>query len=255
MRLFDTHSHLSDARFDADRKELIEALPAQGVELLMDIACDMDRLDIVLALIENYPFIYASVGIHPHDAAKASKGYLDRIERLLRHERMLVLGEIGLDYHYDFSPRDIQREVFAEQLELALQLDLPAVLHVREAFGDAMDILRARRGKIKGVMHCYSGSYELARECADMGLYIAFGGALTFHNAVNQREIASRLPLERIVIETDCPYMTPVPHRGKRNMPAYVGLVAEALARARNMDVDEVALITLENGKKLFGMG
>lgn len=254
MKLFDTHAHLTDARYDADRYELIESLKDEGVALAVEIACDMSKVDDAIALMERYSFIYGTVGVHPHDAEGTKKGYLDKISEYLQHDKMLALGEIGLDYYYDNSPRNVQLKVFAQQLELAQQLNLPVVLHIRDAFGDCLDILRAHKNGLKGVMHCYSGSYETARDCIDLGLYIAFGGALTFQNATRLRDVAARLPLERIVIETDCPYLTPAPHRGKRNSPAYVRFVAEKLAEVRNMGAEEIALITYENGKKMYEM-
>ena len=254
MRLFDTHAHLTDKRFDNDRDTLIRSLPASGVELVMDVACDVHETYGVIALAEKYPFIYAAVGTHPHEAAGMEQAHLDIIRSQLEHEKVLAIGEIGLDYHYDFSPRDVQKKWFALQLELAQERGVPVILHIREAFQDCMDILRAHRRGLKGVMHCFSGSYEIARECLDMGLYIAFGGALTFANAVKQVETAARLPMDRIVIETDCPYMTPAPYRGRRNDPSLVGYVAERLALIRGMDAERAAEKTLENGMALFEM-
>lgn len=254
MRLFDTHTHMNDKAFDADRGAVLDGLAAAGVERIIDVACDMRSVERTLPLLDGYDFVYGSVGMHPHDASAMTEAYMRDIARHLEHPKMVALGEIGLDYHYDLSPRDVQRRWFAAQLELAQQLDVPVILHVREAFGDAMDILRAHRAKLKGVMHCFSGSYETARECIDMGLYIAFGGALTFKNAVKSVEAAARLPLERLLIETDCPYLTPVPYRSRRNDPSRVGLVAERLAEARKTDAGEVAEATYKNACGLFGI-
>lgn len=245
---------MNDEAFDADRAEVIAALPGAGVERVMDIACDVRTVDRTLPLLDEYDFIYGAVGMHPHEAGETTSAHMDGIAKLLKHEKMLALGEIGLDYHYDFSPREVQRKWFCEQLELAQQLDVPIILHIREAFGDAMDILGAHAGKqgLKGVMHCFSGSLETAYQCIDMGLHIAFGGALTFKNAVKQADIAARLPLERLLIETDCPYMTPVPHRGERNDPRLVRLVCEKLAEVRGIAPDEAAEATYNNAARLF---
>lgn len=174
------------------------------------------------------------------------------MERALAHPRVVAVGEIGLDYHYDFAPREAQRRAFAEQLDIAAAHGLPVLIHDREAHGDCLALLGARRGRLRGVMHCFSGSYETARECLDLGLYIAFGGALTFKNAAVRREIARKLPLERLLVETDCPYMTPEPLRGTRNEPRLVRLVAEALAAARGADAEEIAAATAENARRLF---
>lgn len=255
MQLFDTHIHLADERFDGDRQLIAAALPDEGVGLAVEACCDIRTADGCIALAESYPHIYTSAGTHPHEAESMTSGHLLTLEKLLSHEKVVAVGEIGLDYHYDFSPREIQKRRFAEQLELACALKKPVILHIREAFGDAMDILNAHRGRLSGgVMHCFSGSYEIARECVDMGLYIAFGGALTFSNARKLVEAAEKLPLDRIVIETDCPYMTPVPHRGKRNQPSYVRLVAERLAQIKGISPDEAAKITFNNALELFNI-
>lgn len=255
MKFFDTHAHLTDARFDEDREALIKGLPAKDIGLVVNVACDLTEAEATRTLTEQYDFIYGAVGIHPHIAQAMQPHDLEGIRGYLALPKFVALGEIGLDYHYDFSPREAQRACFAAQLELAQALDLPVILHVREAFFDCMDILRAHRQKLKGVMHCYSGSLETAFQCMDMNLYIALGGAVTFKNAVKQAEIARRLPLERLLLETDCPYMTPVPHRGQRNDPGYIRMVAEKTAAERGMELAALAQVTYENGKRLFGIG
>lgn len=255
MRLFDTHAHLNDESFDNDRDALIQSLPQHDVKFVIDVACDLDEADKTVDIIEKYPFIYASAGMHPHIASRTSIEHLERIIKYLEHPKVLALGETGLDYHYDFAPRDVQKKWFAAQLELAQQLDVPVILHVREAFGDAMDILRANRYKgIRGVMHCYSGSYEIAKECIDMGLYIAFGGAITFKNARRLTEVAAKLPLDRLLVETDCPYMTPEPHRGKRCDPSMIVHTTRKLAELKSLDVEQVADTAFKNGCELFGL-
>ncbi len=254
-KLFDTHTHLTDQRFDGDLEALLASLPQKGVARVVDVACHVRDAEKTLELANKYDFIYASVGMHPHEAAETAAHHLEEEARIIKaNKKMVALGEIGLDYHYDFSPRPIQRKWFCEQLDLAQQLDVPVIFHIREAFGDCMDILRERRGRFRGVMHCYSGSMETAYECLDMGLYIAFGGAVTFHNAVKQADMAARLPLDRLVIETDCPYMTPAPFRGKRNDPSMARLVAEKIASLRGVSVESIASVTYENGISLFEM-
>ncbi len=253
MRLFDTHSHLTDARFDNDRDTLIPSLTSHGIERVVDIACDTDELESVLSLSRKYDFIYSAAGIHPHNAGGASYEKLDILrDAFNKNSKLVAVGEIGLDYHYDLSPRSIQREWFARQLEFARSLDKPVILHIREAFGDFMDILRAYKYDIHGVMHCFSGSKETAFTCLDIGLDIAFGGSLTFSNAKNLANVASSLPLDRIVLETDCPYMTPTPYRGQRNDPTYIIYTARKLAELKGLDADMVAEQTYANSLNLF---
>ena len=254
MRLFDTHAHLTDKRFDEDRDVLIDSLPEQNVKLVVDVACGAEDAKQVAKLTEKYPFIYGAAGIHPHDAENATLEELDEIAALLKREKFVALGEIGLDYHYDFSPREVQRKWFVEQLDLAKQMDLPVSLHIREAFGDCMDILRAHKDGLRGVMHCYSGSLESAMECISLGLHIAFGGSMTFKNARKLADVAAQLPLERLLIETDCPYLTPEPFRGRRNDPSYVRVIAEKLAELRGCTVEEIAEATYQNGLVVFGI-
>lgn len=254
MKLFDTHAHLTDERFDADREALIASFSQKDIALVMDIACDVREADKTIALLDRYPFIYAAVGMHPHVAAETELKHLDEIKALAKHKKVMAIGEIGLDYHYDFAPHDVQKKWFALQLELAQELNLPVSLHIREAFGDCMDILRAHKKGLKGVMHCYSGSLETAYLCMDMGLFIAFGGAITFDNANKLSAVAARVPLESIVLETDCPYLTPVPHRGKRNDPTLMVHTAAKLAALQEKTTEEIAEVTTQNALKLFEM-
>ena len=247
MKLFDTHAHLLDEAFDADRDALIGSLAAHGVVHTMEACCDEAEIDRVTELVRRFPFLYGSAGVHPHSASEWTNETGDHIRRALQSERMKAVGEIGLDYHYDFSPRDVQKRVFDAQLSIAHELSLPVILHDREAHGDMMDLLRAHKDGLKGIMHCFSGSCEIARECLDLGLYIAFGGALTFKNAVRPIEVAQKLPRERLLIETDCPYMTPVPFRGKRNDPTLLHLTLYKMAEVRGEDVETLAEALYQN--------
>ncbi len=254
MRIFDTHAHLLDEQFDADREQLLVSLPEAGIAHVMEACCDEAGIDRVVALVRRVPYFYGSAGVHPHSADEWKPETADHIRAALQNERMAAIGEIGLDYHYDFSPRETQRDCFDAQLALAAELHAPVIIHDREAHGDCMDLLRRYRGRLSGVMHCFSASYEIAKECIDLGLFIAFGGALTFKNAVNQWAIASKLPLDRLLIETDCPYMTPVPFRGKRNDPSLIVYTLDKLCALRNADREALAAILYENSFKAFGI-
>ena len=254
MNIFDTHAHLLDEQFDADREQLLVSLPEQGITHVMEACCDEAEIDRVIELVARTPYFYGSAGVHPHSADEWKPETADHIRAALGHERMVAIGEIGLDYHYDFSPRDVQRDCFDAQLALAAKLHRPVIIHDREAHGDTMDLLRHYRGNLSGVMHCFSASYEIAKECIDLGLCIAFGGALTFKNAVHQWEIAKRLPLDRLLIETDCPYMTPVPFRGTRNDPRRIVLTLQKLAELRETDAETLSGVLLENSFRAFGI-
>ena len=254
MRLFDTHAHLLDDQFELDRNTLIASFPAAGVVGFVEACVEANDIPKIQGLTLLYDYVFGSAGIHPHSASTADNTNLLRVERALEQKKIVAVGEIGLDYHYDFSPREAQREAFANQLDLAVQTRKPVIVHDREAHGDVMNMLSARRGRLSGVLHCYSGSYEDAVRYVDMGFYIAFGGALTFKNASKQRCIAEKLPLERIVIETDCPYMTPEPLRGERNSPLNLHLTLELLAKTRGITVAEAAEATYQNAMRLFGI-
>ena len=254
MKLFDTHAHLLDTGFDEDRNELIPALPQNGVAGFLEACTEAGDIPKITALVMLYDHVFGSAGIHPHSADTANEVNLLAVERALQHPKIAAVGEIGLDYHYDFSPRETQRAAFAAQLDIAIRAKKPVIIHDREAHGDVMALLCERRGRLGGVLHCYSGSYEDAVKYTDMGFYIAFGGALTFKNAVRQRSIAEKLPLERIVVETDCPYMTPEPHRGERNDPRLMRLTLETLASVRGISADEAAEATFANALRLYGI-
>lgn len=251
--LFDTHAHLEDERFDDDREQLIEGLPEKGVAYVVNVGSTLETSRMSVELAARYSLIYAAVGIHPHEVSQMDRHDLDAIEALAKCQKVVAIGEIGLDYYYDFSPRNLQREWFARQIDLAYSLGLPIIIHDRDAHADVLDILRAKKDKILGgVMHCYSGSWEMAKDFMDLGLYISLGGPVTFKNARRPVEVAQKVPLDRLVIETDSPYLAPTPYRGKRNNPAYVKLVAQKIAEVRGMSFEEIAEATLNNGKKLF---
>lgn len=254
MHLFDTHAHLLDDRFDEDRAQLLAELPQKGIAYVLEACTGYADVPGILALTEQYGYIYGSVGTHPHEAKDMTQAHLDEYRALARREKILAIGEIGLDYHYDFSPREVQRACFDAQLSLAKEAGLPVILHMREATEDMLALLRDHKDGLKGIMHCYTGSYDTAKICIDLGLHIAFGGALTFKNARKSIEAAAQLPMERLLLETDCPYMTPEPLRGKRNDPSLVRLVCQKLAAIRGMEPEETAAVTLENARALFGL-
>ena len=255
MDIFDTHAHLLDDHFDSDREQLIASLADNNVKLVMEACTDLGYLEKLIPFIERHPMIYGAAGLHPEELGPYALSDMDAVESALAHEKIKAVGEIGLDYYWpENPPREVQREFFDAQLSLAAVHHLPVIIHDREAHGDTVDILRAHKGQVTGVMHCFSGSYETAKECLDMGFYIGFGGALTFKNAKRNVEVASKVPLDRLVIETDCPYMAPVPFRGKRNDPAKTLYVLRKLAELRSMDQETLAPVLFENGKRLFGI-
>ena len=251
--LFDTHAHMNDPAFDADREEMIAGLKDKGVGLVMNVGCCLESSRDSLALAEKYDFVYTSVGSHPDSASEVDEAAIEEYRKLckLNPQKVKAIGEIGLDYYYEDIPRQIQQQAFKLQLELARELDMPVIVHERDAHQDGMDIIRQFPG-VSGVFHCYSGSAEMARQLVKLGWYIGFTGVLTFKNARKAVETAASIPLERIVLETDCPFMAPVPYRGKRNDPGYLGFMAEKLAEIRGIPVEEVRRITTENGKRLY---
>lgn len=248
---FDTHAHLNDERFDDDREKLILSLNENGVSNTCEIGFDMPSSRAAADLADKYDFIYAAVGIHPHDADTADDGCYTELEKLLGRKKVVALGEIGLDYYYDNSERDIQREVFANQLELAKKIGCPVTIHTRDAMGDTIDILRSHGGG-NGIIHCFSGSKESAKILLDMGYYISFAGPVTFKNANSILDVVRYVPTDRVLIETDSPYLAPVPHRGKRNCPIYVSEVAAKIAELKDMSIDEVAEITRKNAFDVY---
>ncbi|NLJ78049.1 MAG: TatD family hydrolase [Tissierellia bacterium] len=253
--LIDSHVHLDDRRYDRDRDDLIKSLKENGVDLVINIGADLQSSIGSVSLSEDYDNIYAAVGIHPHSAKEMSDSTIDMLRSLAGRDRVVAIGEIGLDFYRDLSPRDIQRQRFIEQLELAKEVDLPVVIHSRDAAGATFDILKdAQDGSLRGVLHCYSGSVEMAMEYIKLGFYISLAGPITFKNARVPKEVAKAVPLDKLLIETDSPYLTPEPYRGKRNEPIYVGHVAGTIAELRDIPFEEVANRTSENARNLFGL-
>ena len=249
--LFDTHAHLDDRAFREDREELIAGLPEKGVGLVMNPGCSLASSRNAVALAEKYPHVYAAVGSHPDVADEVNQQVLAEYEKLCKLPKVKAIGEIGIDYHYEDIPRELQLKAFRMQMELARQVGLPVIVHEREAHEDGMAVVK-EFPDVTGVFHCYSGSAEMARQLVDLGWYIGFTGVLTFKNARKAIETAAAIPLERIVLETDCPYMAPEPFRGKRNDPGYIYRMAEKLAEIRGLSVEEIQAITTENGKRLY---
>lgn len=250
---FDSHAHLDDRRFDEDREIIIDDLKNHGVGLIMNIGCDLPSSERSVELADRYDFIYAAVGSHPDDADHVDGALLDRYRALAQNPKVRAIGEIGLDYHYEDVPRTQQIIAFEQQLELAEALKKPVIVHEREAHGDAMEII-GRHPEARGVFHCFSGSAEMALWLIERGWYIGFTGVVTFKNARRALEAVQALPIERILIETDCPYMAPEPYRGRRNDSRYVPLVAAKIAELKGISPEEAGAITTENAKRLFGI-
>ncbi|CAM3672854.1 TatD family hydrolase [Marinicrinis lubricantis] len=253
--LIDTHTHLDTEQFDEDRESVIQRALEQGVERMINVGFNRETIQSTIQLIDTYDFIYGVIGWHPVDAVFMKEGDLEWIEELTRHPKVVALGEMGLDYHWDTSPKDVQQQVFREQIRLAKRLKLPIVIHNRDAHHDVVQILKEERAsEIGGVMHCYSGSWETAKQCLDMNFYISFGGPITFKNAKQPKEVLQKVPMDRLLVETDCPYLAPHPNRGKRNETGFVKLVALAAAELRGVSFEEIVLQTGNNAKKLFGI-
>lgn len=253
--LFDTHAHMDDRAFDADRNELLASLPEAGLALVMNPGCSQASSRNAVALAEKYDFLYAAVGSHPDACDEVNEAVIAEYRTLCKtHSKIKAIGEIGLDYHYEDIPREIQQSAFRQQMALAAELGLPAIVHERDAHADGMQIV-SEFPTVTGVFHCYSGSLEMAKWLIDRGWYIGFTGVLTFKNAKKAIEVAANIPLERLVLETDCPYMAPEPFRGKRNHPGFLYRMAERLAEIRGMTVEEIQRITTENGKRLYRIG
>ena len=252
MRLFDTHAHYDADAFDTDRMELLASMPARGVELVLNPGCDLISSQKAVELADAFPYVYAAVGVHPSDCGGWEDSWLDRLRQLAAHPKVKAIGEIGLDYYWEENPpRPHQQQVLHKQLELAEELGLPVIIHDREAHQDCLNVVRAHPN-VTGVYHCYSGGLEDAKVLVKLGWMISFTGVVTYKNARRSHEVIQWLPMDRIMIETDSPYLTPVPFRGKRNDSGYVHLVAETIAQLKGLDPEEVARITLENGKRFF---
>lgn len=253
--LFDTHAHYDDEKFREDSDELLSSMNENNVGLIMNSCSELSDVPKIIELIEKYPFIYGSVGVHPHSVDNMTDDMLDKIKEIAKHEKIKAIGEIGLDYFYDLSPRDSQKYWFAKQVDLAREIKMPVVIHDRDAHKDTMDILKEHKvWETGGEFHCYAGSVEMAKQVLDWGMYIAFGGSLTFKNSIKPVEVAKYVPLDRILIETDSPYLAPVPKRGNRNSSLYIHYVAEKLAEIKGVSVEEIERITFENGCKCFNI-
>lgn len=251
--LFDTHAHLDDRAFDSDREELISGLPEKGIALVMNPGCSLESSKNAVALAKKYPFLYAAVGSHPDAADEVDEAVLNEYRLLCREEKVKAIGEIGLDYHYEDIPREIQKKAFRMQMALAQEVGLPVIIHQREALADCLEIL-GDFPEVKGVFHCFSGSAQTARELTAQGWYVGFTGVLTFKNARKALEAAQAVPKDRIVLETDCPYMAPEPYRGRRNDPGYLYRMAEVLGELLGITPEEAQALTLQNGKRLYGI-
>src|SRR5437870_742918 len=251
--LIDSHCHIDDPRFDADREAMIQRARDAGVWHFVTIGCDLETSRAAVALSQKHPFISATVGVHPHEVKHIQDNWYDELRALAKSKGVVAYGEIGLDYHYDHSPREVQRQRFREQVQLARELGLPIVIHTREAQEDTIAILQEEKAcELGGVFHCFSGDAWLAKDALDLGFYLSFSGVITFQNATMLRDIVKTVPLDRILVETDSPYLTPVPHRGKRNEPAYVRHVAEKIAEIHGLSVKDVEEATTQNTKRLF---
>ncbi|WP_339148289.1 MULTISPECIES: TatD family hydrolase [unclassified Sutcliffiella] len=253
--LFDTHVHLNADQYEEDLQEVIDRARQDKVDNMVVVGFDRKTINRAMELVEKYDFLYAAVGWHPVDAIDMTDEDLAWIEDLASHEKVVAIGEMGLDYHWDKSPKDVQKEVFRKQIRLAKKVKLPIVIHNRDATADVVEILKEEEAKeVGGIMHCFTGSLEVAKECMEMNFYISFGGPVTFKNAKKPKEVVKEIPMDKLLIETDCPYLTPHPYRGKRNEPAYVRLVAEQVAELKKVTIEEVAEKTTANAKKLFGI-
>ena len=252
---FDSHAHLDDKKFDSDRHEMLGRAKENGIHYIVNVGYDLPSSRRSIALADKYSFVYAAVGIHPHDAADRGEQALAEIRMMAAHPKVRAIGEMGLDYYRNLSPQEIQQHMFRKQIRLAKDIGKPIIVHDRDAHGDIMKILKEEKADdIGGVLHCFSGSWEMAKECLKMGFYISIAGPVTFNNAKKLRDIAVEVPLDRLLVETDAPYLTPEPHRGKRNESAYVVHVGRRIAELRNIPVEQLAMATTNNAKQLFGI-
>ncbi|MCI8508756.1 MAG: TatD family hydrolase [Lachnospiraceae bacterium] len=255
MKIFDTHAHYDDRAFLGEQEFLLRQMHREGIEYIVNIGCSMESSRVITELVKQYDFLYGTAGVHPEDAGTMTEEDLAELEELCKADKILAIGEIGLDYHYDEPPKEIQKKWFVCQLDLAKRVKLPVVIHSRDAAKDTLDIMKAEHaGQTNGVIHCFSYGVELAREYLDMGYYIGIGGVVTFKNGRKLKEVAEYTPLDRIVLETDAPYLAPVPFRGKRNCSLYLRYVAEEIAGIKGISTEEVCEATFENAKRLYNI-
>jgi len=252
--IFESHAHYDDEAFEEDRDVLLASMEAGGISHVVNVAASLRGIDDTVALMEKYPFVYGAIGIHPDEVGDLNEEVLERIRTLCKHEKTVAVGEIGLDYYWDKEKHDIQKYWFERQMEAARSEKLPFIIHSREAAFDTLDMSKGlRAGDIGGVLHCFSYGKEIAREYLNMGLYLGIGGVVTFNNAKKLKEVVEYAPLTSLLLETDCPYLAPVPYRGKRNSSLYIPHIAEAIAEIKNVSYEEVVEVTHENARKLFG--
>ena len=252
--IFETHAHYDDEQFDMDRETLLSSMPEQGVGTIVNVSATYASCQRVVDLVQKYPFMYAAVGIHPDEVGSLNEERFQQMKELCKQEKVVAVGEIGLDYYWDNESHDLQKEWFVRQLDLARELNLPVLIHSREAAADTMEIMKEYASGLRGVIHCYSYSAEMAKEYVKMGYYIGIGGVVTFKNAKKLKQVVQEIPLESIVLETDCPYLAPVPYRGKRNSSLYLPYVAEEIAALKGAAAEDVVLQTEENARKLYGL-
>lgn len=252
--IFDSHAHYDSSQFDEDRDQLLSSMPEMGVGTIVNVGADWDSVTEVVELAQKYPHVYAAVGLHPDEVGDLNEERFEFMKSQCRHEKVVAVGEIGLDYYWDNESHDTQKKWFIRQLKLARSLNLPVIIHSRDAAGDTLEIMKEHAQGLRGVIHCFSGSKELAEEYVKMGFHIGIGGVVTFNNGKKLKEIAASIPLDKILLETDCPYLAPVPYRGKRNSSLYIPHIAEEIAALRGISYEEVVAQTEQNAKMLFGI-
>ncbi len=252
--IIDTHAHYDDEQFDTDREELLKNMEAGGIGLIVNVGSTIESWDKIMGLTERYPFVYGAIGVHPDEAGSLDEEKFSRMSELLDLDKIIAVGEIGLDYYWDKEKHDIQKDWFIRQLDLAREKDMPVIIHSREAAADTFEIMKQHAAGMKAVIHCYSYSPEMAREYVKMGYYIGVGGVVTFKNAKKLKQVVKEIPLESVVLETDCPYLAPVPYRGKRNCSLYLPYVAEQIAELKGKTVEEVIQQTEKNSRELYDL-
>lgn len=253
MKIFDTHAHYDDKQFDNDRDTLLSQCMEEGIGTIVNIGASIETSKNTLQLIDKYPFMYGAIGVHPSETKDLTEADMEWLKQVSTHEKVVAIGEIGLDYYWDEPDREIQKHWFVRQLDIAKKVDLPVVIHSRDAAKDTLDIMKREKAeKVGGVIHCYSYHVELAKEYIKMGFYLGIGGVVTFNNGKKLKEVVEEIPLEHLVLETDCPYLAPVPNRGKRNHSLNLTYVVEEISRLKNISKEEVIAVTTENAKKLY---